>query len=348
VIYKRGGVYWYKFMWHGDLVRESTRQGNDKVARQMEAAHRTSLAKGEVGIREKKRMPALSEFLKKDFLPYVMTAHSAKPRTAEYYDDGVKMLLKSDLAAIPIDQLNGQQVEKFKVEYARLSPSGINCGLRTLRRALNLALEWDQLQRQVKIRLAENEHQRDRVLSAEEADKYLSACPRPWRDVATIILDEAFRPSEVFSLRWERITFQGRGFIRITDSKSKAGRRTLPMTSRVYEILSERHAAQREPKEGWVFPSTSQTGHFDANAAKDQHRRALKSSGVTRFEPYCLRHTALTRFAERLKDPFAVMKIAGHSTISMTQRYIHYQPETVDRAFDQREDPKELAAAASL
>ena len=46
-IYKRGEVYWYKFMWNGKLVRESTKQGNDKVARQMEAAHRTSLAKGE-------------------------------------------------------------------------------------------------------------------------------------------------------------------------------------------------------------------------------------------------------------------------------------------------------------
>ena len=49
-IYKRGEVYWYKFMWQGRSVRESTKQGNDKVARQMEAAHRTSFAKGEVGI----------------------------------------------------------------------------------------------------------------------------------------------------------------------------------------------------------------------------------------------------------------------------------------------------------
>ena len=55
-IYKRGDVYWYKFMWNGQLIRESTKQGNDKVARQMEAAHRTSLAKGEVGIRERKRV----------------------------------------------------------------------------------------------------------------------------------------------------------------------------------------------------------------------------------------------------------------------------------------------------
>jgi hypothetical protein len=104
---------------------------------------------------------------------------------------------------------------------------------------------------------------------------YLSACPQPWRDVATIILDEGFRPSEVFSLRWEHTAFQGRGFIRLTDAKSKAGRRTLPMTSRVYELLRERHLAQRELREGWAFPSTSQIGHFDANAAKDQHKRAL-------------------------------------------------------------------------
>lgn len=62
---KRGscGVYWYKFMWLGKLVRESTKQGNDKVARQMEAAHRTSLAKGEVGIREKKPLPTFGGVL---------------------------------------------------------------------------------------------------------------------------------------------------------------------------------------------------------------------------------------------------------------------------------------------
>ena len=47
MIYKRGKVYWYKFMWQGRLVRESTKQGNDKVARQIESAHRTALAKAE-------------------------------------------------------------------------------------------------------------------------------------------------------------------------------------------------------------------------------------------------------------------------------------------------------------
>jgi hypothetical protein len=44
-IFKRGKVYWYKFMWNGQLIRESTKQGNDRKARQIEAAHRARLAK---------------------------------------------------------------------------------------------------------------------------------------------------------------------------------------------------------------------------------------------------------------------------------------------------------------
>ena len=53
--------YWYKFMWKGRLIREPTKQGNDKVARNMESAHRTSLAKGEVGIGDKKPAPTLTQ-----------------------------------------------------------------------------------------------------------------------------------------------------------------------------------------------------------------------------------------------------------------------------------------------
>jgi hypothetical protein len=58
------GVYWYKFMCQGKFIRESSHQGNDKIARQMESAHRTSLAKGEIGICEKKTVPTLTEFIK--------------------------------------------------------------------------------------------------------------------------------------------------------------------------------------------------------------------------------------------------------------------------------------------
>ena len=94
MIYKRGKVYWYKFMWQGRLVRESTKQKNDKVARQMEAAHRTSLAKGEVGIREKNVAPKLLEFCEERFEPWAKATFAENARKSWlWYRTGIRALL---------------------------------------------------------------------------------------------------------------------------------------------------------------------------------------------------------------------------------------------------------------
>src|SRR5271168_4289982 len=80
-VYKRGRVWWYRFTWDGTAIRESTKQTNKRVAEQIEAAHKTSLAKGEVGIRQKKRTPTVAEFAAADFLPFCRSTFVAKPNT---------------------------------------------------------------------------------------------------------------------------------------------------------------------------------------------------------------------------------------------------------------------------
>jgi integrase len=334
-IYKRSKIYWYKFMWKGEVMRESTRQGSDKVARQMEAAHRTALAKGEVGIREKKPTPLLRDFLKNDFLPFAETKHADKPLTLRYYKQGAAMLSKSSMAGLKLDDLTDQHAHGFAAHHSKLSPSGINRGLRTLRRALDLAYQWSKIDKPIKVTLAKGEHQRDRVLTEDEASKYLKACPQPWRDCATIILDEGFRPGEVVCLRWPHILFgnDGTGLIQIVAGKSKAARRALTVTPRVYVPLRARHESAGHPEDAWVFPSSAKCGHFDGNAAKDP-QRALDDSGVQDFVSYVLRHTALTRLGERAGgNVFALASIAGHSSITVTQRYIHPQADTINRIF---------------
>src|SRR5262249_8466674 len=303
-IYKRGKFYWYKFMWNGSLVRESTKQGNDKVARNMESAHRTALANGLVGIREKKPVPSLSQFLKDDFIPYVEAKHATKPGTLEYYKDGIKMVSKCESATSKLDQISDQHAQQFVAKFAKLSPSRINCGLRSLRRALNLAYEWGRLERPIKITLAKGERQRDRVLTDGEWQQYIEMCPQPWRDAATIIRGTGMRPGEVFSLRWENIYLNGNGgLIQVTDGKTKAARRMLPMVPAVYAALKARSEQSGKPEQGWVFPSASREGHLNKDTAKDQHRKAIKSANtkakqdetkpLKHFQPYVLRHTAL-------------------------------------------------------
>ena len=48
-IYPRGKIYWYKFTFNGEAIRESTRRHNQRTARDMESAHGASLAKGKWG-----------------------------------------------------------------------------------------------------------------------------------------------------------------------------------------------------------------------------------------------------------------------------------------------------------
>ena len=54
----------------------------------------------------------------------------------------------------------------------------------------------------------------------------------------------------------------------------------------------------------------------------------------TLIVPYTLRHTALTRLGEAAGgDVFVLAKIAGHSSITVTQRSVHPQADAISRVF---------------
>ena len=201
-IFKRGRVYWYHFVFNGQHVQESTKQGNPRTSRQMEAAHKTALAKGEVGFSEHKAI-SLRDFLKQDFLPYVESQFKeAKPNTLRYYQYGAETLRVYSLGELNLNQITDQHAGQYAAKRAALSLSTINCGLRTLRRALSLASQWSQLDRMPKITLA---RERSSGRESSEVSFYLDACAQPWKDAATIMVGTGLRPSEVLSLRWERI-----------------------------------------------------------------------------------------------------------------------------------------------
>jgi integrase len=344
-IFKRGQVYWYHFIFNGQHIQESTKQGNPRVARQMEAAHRTALAKGEVGFREQKNI-SLRDFLKQDFLPYVESQFKdTKPNTLRYYQYGAETLREASFSDLNLSQVTDQHAAQYAAKKAMLSPSTINCGLRTLRRALSLACQWGKLDRMPKITLARGEKQRDRVLTDAEVSVYIDACAQPWKDAATVMLGTGLRPSEVLSLRWERIQLNGvGGLLQISEGKSKAARRMLPMVPAVFDALKARWDAQGSPESGWMYPAESKSGHLDRDTAKTYHRKALEAieqkaeeqgtqTPVKRFPPYTMRHTALTRLAEAGCDAFTLARIAGHSSITITQRYCHPQADAIERAF---------------
>jgi len=360
MVYKRGRVWWYKFNWNGEPIRESTKQTNKRTAEQMEATHKTSLAKGEVGLRDRKPAPTLKEFAEQDFLPFVRSTSAGKPRTITFYETTVANLTGfGKLASLRLDAITPEILADFAA-YRRedgMQISTINRDLATVRRIFHLAQEWGRVTAVLpRVRMLPGERQRERVLTTEEEQKYLEAAMglgrdsddsyrralegiratkrgeqprRPdaylLRDVSTILIDCGLRPEECHRLKWENIRD---GAIEIFTGKRKASRRRIPASSRVLSILEIRRASSLSD---WVFPAETKSEHIETGTLKKQHGKALTASKVKDFVPYDLRHTCLTRWA-KVMDPFTLKKVAGHTDLSTTMRYVHLNDEDVRAA----------------
>jgi hypothetical protein len=223
-IYKRGEVYWYKFMWQGRSVRESTKQGNDKVARQMEAAHKTSLARGEVGIREKRPVPTLREFCDTRVEPWAKASFEYTcVNNWFWFRAGTRRLRGCEsLAKTRLDEITNETVAGFAAyEQSRLQNRGkgeaenkrglavssINSSIRVLRRILTLAIEWGLVESAPRLVLLPGERHRERVVTPDEEARYLAAASPLLTNLATVLVDTGMRPDECYRLRWEEITW---------------------------------------------------------------------------------------------------------------------------------------------
>ncbi|PYV71934.1 MAG: hypothetical protein DMG97_01380 [Acidobacteria bacterium] len=101
------------------------------------------------------------------------------------------------------------------------------------------------------------------------------------------------------------------------------------MSPRVRAVLENRWRIAGEPGEGWLWPAETKDGHINHDSLKLQHKKALKLAKVRPFDVYSIRHTFLTRLGESGCDVWTLARIAGHSNISISQRYVHPSEDSV-------------------
>ena len=203
-VYRRGRVWWYRFTWNAHPIRESTKQTNRRVAEQIEAAHKTSLAKGEVGIRDRVPVPTLKDFAEQDFLPFIEARFKNKPKTLEYYKNGIKNLTGfAPLANSTLDTITSAKIAAFvtKRRESGLQVNSINRQLEVLRRMQKLATEWGKVNRALpKVEMLPGENHRDRVLTPDEDERYLEG---------TAAVGEAIQQAYLSALEGIRATMRG-------------------------------------------------------------------------------------------------------------------------------------------
>jgi integrase len=88
------------------------------------------------------------------------------------------------------------------------------------------------------------------------------------------------------------------------------------------------------------------SGHLSIYTLEGQHSRVRKAQEICECVLHSFRHTLGTRLGEAGADTFTIMRIMGHSTVTVSQKYVHPTPEALERAFERLEALNQRAAAS--
>jgi integrase len=170
------------------------------------------------------------------------------------------------------------------------------------------------------------------ILSFEEELNYLGLASEPLKSVAIIMLGQGMRPDEVFRMTYSNLDFFNRTIF-IERGKTKNAKRTLSMSSEVFDLLKKRRQSHQD--EYWVFPSPRKPGTHLGSVRKAHDNVCEKMGLRDAIDLYNLLHTFATRSILSGTDVTILQKILGHSVIGMTMRYVriaeHYKVEAVVR-----------------
>lgn len=134
-------------------------------------------------------------------------------------------------------------------------------------------------------------------------------------------------------MRIENLDFNNRVIFN-PNSKTVKGRRFIPMSNRVMDILKTRCENRTE---GWVFESRYKGKHIGAAFVNRQWVEARKAAGLPEdLVLYCARHDFGTYVMRTTGNLKAVMDTMGHTDVKIALTYQHPELDIVRDAINSR------------
>jgi len=343
-LYRRGEIWYYLFYLNGKRYRGSTKTNNEKEAARVYAKAMVAAEVGESVT--PKRAPFIQDFVK-EFLEW-LDQTTLKPKTKDDYRNGCRLILQSGLCGMRLDQITKDDIEKTRFHE---SDASRDCGLRTLRRMLSKARDRKLIREIPRVKRPKLAG-RDRMVTDTDEQVLLPACPRPLRDVLTIMLDSGLRNGEVVRMRLEYINWEN-AFYFNPSGKTLRARRQVPLSERVIALLRTIQSEHGGTTEGWVFPSKkkkfrlggircqNRSGHIGLSGLEHMFRKVARKLGLPdALKIYCARHTFGTVAMAETRNPGLVKEVMGHESLDTTMKYLHPETAQIKLIIDRRNQRK--------
>jgi len=253
----------------------------------------------------------------------------------EYFRDiQLVQIKRTHVKQYRLQRLETPVMRKGKAHPRKLS--GVNHELRTLRAMLNVALENDWIEKLPNFKgliSQASENQRENIPTETEVTLILDAVEtidnklfvKPF---VLMLADCGARPIELYTLKWAEVDFE-KGLVLFTSDKGKRRtRRTVGLTERAAAAIAD-------------LPQNNKFVFGGVKSFKKSWATARKRSGVD-IQMYSLRHYYRSRL-EKLGVPLvAAMKLLGHQTVDMSQRYTHLSAEDARNYANALENPRNI------
>lgn len=305
------------------------------------------------------RSPRLDQFLGQ-WLDIVRP--SLRPSTYASYEGVVRLHIAPDLGAVALEKLAVEHVSKLiarKQRESTLSPRSVRYVLLVLRNALNKAVRWGLVGRNVASlvdppRVPTHEV---RVLSPEETKRLLEAAHGESIEALVVLaVSTGLRLGEALALQWTDIDLErrqlrvvknlqrvrGQGQV-LLETKTRRSRRNIILPVRTTEALrslrSNQNQRRRSAGKEWNdlgFSFTTSTGRpLDQRDVLRSFRRILRKAKLPRMRFHDLRHSCASLLLAEGISPRVVMETLGHSRIAVTMdTYTHVMPALQREAAD--------------
>ena len=354
-IFPRGKIWWYKFYFAGQQIRESSKSTSKTVAKNAENQRRRELEQGfnNVQNRRENRVRRLRDVADEYLADYRLRFRGV---TFAEYAIGHVVRLIGDALLVDIDE---STVLKFQTDRLKESaaPKSINEEVRFLLTLIGEA--GDVLRVRLRKRKKLKLPSRRKIGKAYEPEEtqHMRQLSRNSRSphihlALTMALNAGMRDAEIKSLKWVQIHLEKR-YIQILESKTDAGDgRIIPINSVLYEAILE-HMAWYEEKfkeirtEWYLFPfgrprPWDPTRHV--TTIKTAWKNVRKNANVTgRWHDH--RHTLITQLAEDGAGEETIRQIVGHVSKEVLRDYLHVRMKAKREALEGIVKPASEASA---
>jgi len=318
----------------------TSRTATERWAREKARAFLTGRA-----AKEKEPAPAFGEYAVRFVVDHIRACKLA-PSTAEHLHTTLKQHLVPMFGHLRVDRIGDDQI--MAVKSLDLAAGTINHILQVLGQILKNALSKGFLTRLPVIKPLKNGGGRARFYSPEDYGTLVRAAASDPRALVLVLLagDAGMRIGEVIALEWARVDFgANKVHVEVTDwngqvGPTKGGKpRSVPMTPRLRAALRDLEELGDLDASGRVLMRSK--GRFSEEGEPTTYswaRASLKAvharAGVKALGAHALRHTFCSHLAMAGAPVTAIRDLAGHTSVSVTQRYMHLAPAGLMSAID--------------